>query len=448
MTFTDPEADIKRLLIEAEIASERLVSVLRMLVALGLLASFTVTVGPFADGAQRVHQLQWVFAAATMGAYFLVGLGVWLLGRAGRLRPWMIWVSVTTDCAFLLLNIWLSLENTGMSGQAVFVLPPAWLVPIALAFGMLRVDPAVQIYIVVVLVVGLAAMMGLEAAPGVEAVDQGNGVTFFLQTPPNAMRLVMIALAGAVLAIAAARTRRMLRHSIAETRRRANLTRYLPAQISEELAEGRLEDLRQGRREEMAILFVDMRDFTGLSETMSPEDVSGFISDFRARLTRTVQTCGGMIDKFMGDAAMIVFPAREDGREAACCALRCAEEIRREMETWSAGRPEAVRVGIGGHWGEVFSGVVGDDSRLEYSVFGDAVNVAARLEAMTKDLGAPIVVSRDLLDRAGGRAPGEWRLLGRTAIRGRDEELDVLACSGAGMGGSAPVLSEDTPEGI
>ena len=447
MTFTDPEADTRRLLIEAEIASERLVSVLRMVVAAGLLAFFALTVGPFSDYADPVQLRQWVFASGTMIAYFAVGLGTWILGRKGLLRRWMIWVTVTTDCAFLLLNIWLTLDNTGLSGQVVFALPPVWLVPIALAFGMLRVDPAVQVYIALSLVLGLGAMMDIGDDAETSILGGVDQIGFFLATPPNVMRLVMIALAGAVLVVAAARTRRLLRQSIAEARRRANLTRYLPAQISEELAEGRMEDLRRGRREEMAILFVDMRDFTAISETMSPEDVSAFVSDFRARLTRTVQTCGGMIDKFMGDAAMVVFPARGDGREAACCALRCAERIRLDMEAWSAERPRPVQVGIGAHWGEVFSGVVGDDARLEYSVFGDAVNVAARLEAMTKELGAPIVVSRDLLDRAGGQAPGEWHLLGRTAIRGRDEEVDVLACS-SGAGGSAPVASGDPPESI
>ena len=427
MAASEAQSETRRLLIEAEIASERLVSILRMAVALGLLLFFALTVGPFSDLADPMQRRQWVFAEATMGAYFVVGLVVWVLGQFGLVRRWMIWVTVTTDCVFLLLNIWLSLANTGLSGQDVFVLPPVWLVPMALAFGMLRVDPAVQVYIAVVLVVGLGAMLDLGQPPGPAFTGGAGGVAFFLSTPPNMMRLIMIALAGAVLAVAAFRTRALLRTSIGEARRRANLTRYLPAQISAELAEGRVTDLRRGRREQMAILFVDIRDFTAMSEGMTPEEVSEFVSDFRARLSRTVQACGRMIDKFMGDAAMIVFPAGPDGGHAACCALRCAGQIRDDMAGWSSARGQCLRVGVGGHWGEVFSGVVGDDDRLEYSVFGDTVNVAARLEAMTKELGVPVAVSRDLLDRAGPGAPGLWRLLGRMQIRGRDEEVDVMA---------------------
>ena len=428
--MTDPElqSDTRRLLIEAEIASEQLVSLLRMGVAAGLLLFFALTVGPLSDFGDAMQQRQWLFAAATMGAYFAVGLGAWLLGRAGWMRRWMIWLTVTTDCVFLLVNIWLSLSNTGLSGQVVFALPPVWLIPMALAFGMLRVNPAVQIYIVVLLVVGLALMLDLGQPPQPALEGGADQVAFFLAGPPNIMRLVMIGLTGGVLVVAARRTRLLLRQSIAETRARANLTRYLPAQISDELAHGRLDALRRGRQEEMAILFVDIRDFTGMSEGMTPEEVSAFVSDFRRRLTRSVATCGGMIDKFMGDAAMIVFPAGDDPSRAACCALRCTEAIRDDMALWSSARPRPVSVGIGGHWGAVFSGVVGDDTRLEYSVFGDTVNVAARLEAMTRELGSTILVSRDLLARAGDAAPGHWRLLGRMSIRGRDEEVDVLAC--------------------
>ena len=85
--MTDPElqADTRRLLIEAEIASEQLVSLLRMGVAAGLLLFFALTVGPLSDFGDAMQQRQWLFAAATMGAYFAVGLGAWLLGRAGAI---------------------------------------------------------------------------------------------------------------------------------------------------------------------------------------------------------------------------------------------------------------------------------------------------------------------------------------------------------------------------
>ncbi|MEM8729909.1 MAG: adenylate/guanylate cyclase domain-containing protein [Pseudomonadota bacterium] len=423
----DIQAETRDLLIEAEIASEHVVSILRMCVAGGLLAIFAVTVGPVSDFDEPMQQRQWLFAATTMSAYFAVGLGAWLLCRAGRMRRWIIWMTVVTDCAFLLANIWLSLLNTGLPGQAIFVLPPAWLVPIALAFAMLRVNPVVQIFTASVLVLGLAGMLVFDRPLDPTQFDLGEDIPFFLAMPPNLMRLIMIALTGAVLVVAAVRTKRLLRQSITQTRARANLTRYLPAQISDELATGRLEDLRRGKREEMAVLFVDMRGFTALSEGMGPEEVSAFVSDFRSRLTKTVLQCGGIIDKFMGDAALIVFPARDDAARAAGCALRCARRIQADMADWSRSQTRPVQVGVGAHWGLVFSGVVGDETRLEYSVFGDAVNVAARLEEMTKARGVPIIVSRDLLNAAGDAAAGDCTLLGRTAIRGRDEEVDLLA---------------------
>lgn len=421
-----------RLTAEAEIEAEKLVSILRMFVSAGLLLFFAVAVGPFSGLADELQSRQWIFATGTMAIYFLVGFTSWRLCRAGFLKPWMIWVAVTADCALLLANVWLSLQNTGLPGASLFILPSVWLVPIALAFGMLRLNPAVQVYSTLWMVLGLALLLSFDVNFGVATDLDTDLVAFFLADPPNVMRLTMIAFAGAVLVVAARRTRDLMLRSISETRARANLTRYLPARLAGQLARGQLDELRRGRREDMAILFVDMRGFTAMSEGMTPEDVSALISEFRTRLSRVVDQTGGMIDKFMGDAAMIVFSADGDPRAAAANALLCAEGIRDDMARWSALRrskgQDAIRVGVGGHWGAVFSGVVGDGERLEYSVFGDAVNVAARLEAMTKTLHAPIVVSRDLLDQAGQSQSEKWIVHGHTGIRGRDEDVDVMAC--------------------
>ena len=116
------------------------------------------------------------------------------------------------------------------------MLPASWLIPIALAYGALRVNPRVQIFIGVVVVSGLALMIPL--VPEVPAKMTYVRIEDFLELPPNLMRLAMIALACAVLVVAAQRTRLLLVRSIAETRRPANLTRYLPAQLAPQLAEG------------------------------------------------------------------------------------------------------------------------------------------------------------------------------------------------------------------
>ena len=221
----------------------------------------------------------------------------------------------------------------------------------------------------------------------------------------------------------------MLLRSIDATLRSANLTRYLPAELAPQLAAGHLDDLRKGQREEIAVLFVDIRGFTRLSETMSPPQVSDFITEFRRRVARVVQAHGGVIDKFMGDAAMVMFPDPEQPSLAAARGLASAIALRDEIAEWSQARIAAgdtqVAVGIGVHFGVVFSGVVGDETRLEYTVFGDTVNVAARLQEMTKDLSAPVLATGEAVLAAD--AAQEWTPVTETPLRGRQTAMRIMA---------------------
>ena len=139
-----------------------------------------------------------------------------------------------------------------------------------------------------------------------------------------------------------------------------------------------------------------------------------------------------MIDKFIGDAAMILF----EDENAASRALNCVDDLLAELKDWSAERQaegrDPVRVGIGLHLGEVFSGVVGDAQRLEYSVFGDTVNTAARLEELTKAVGADVIASAAVLQAVGsGPARDGWSALPAEHLRGRSSGLEIF---GRGLG--------------
>lgn len=421
--MTQPSTlDADRLLFEAEARAERLAGALRMAVALALGVTFLLAVQPGEQQADAMLRRQWVYAILDMAAYFCVGLATWAIARSRHYRRWMIWPIAAIDCLFVLNGLWLSLGNTGAGSALTLAFPAAWLVPVVLAFGALRVDPRVLWAMTGVIVAGLAALIWLHAnGPGTE--EMGPMRTFFA-APPNMMRLAMIGVAGAVLALTARRTRALLIRSIEEAERRANLTRYLPAQLAPRLAAGGLGELRRGRRLNAAVLFADLRGFTGLVQDMPPEEVSRFVAEFRRIVTNCAQAHGGIVDKFMGDAAMVVFEAPSGATDC----LACAEALRRGFRDWSDrrtadGQP-AVKAGIGAHWGEVFSGVVGDADRLEYSVFGDTVNIAARLEALTKTAGFATVISRDLAEAAGS-AKG-WTDLPQTEVRGRSGPLSLL----------------------
>jgi adenylate cyclase len=410
-----PEHQVLR---QAEIDAEGLVSLLRMFVAASLLVFFFLIVSPV-DGLQvDLLRRQWVFAVATMLAYLVMGAVFYGLSRLKRLRHWMIWVALTGDCLFFLLNLRAGLANTDLSGDYVFALPPVWLAPLVMAFGVLRLDPVKQAYALVLMLGGLAWFIFLPGEGSVTGLE--DKARLFLSAPPNFIRLVMIALAGVAMIVAAQRMRALLKNSIAEARQKANLTRYLPSRIAGQLANEGLDALRHGTRQEMCVMFIDIRGFTRWAQDRNPQEVTGFITEFRSRVSRVVSDHSGVIDKFMGDAVMVLFDGPGDARSA----VACAQALTEEMDDWSCERGDPVRIGIGLHRGEVFCGVVGDTGRLEYSVFGDTVNSASRLEQLTKTSGFAVVVSQGVLNAADETGRG-WAVLPPVELRGRSGPVEI-----------------------
>ncbi|EBA17520.1 Probable adenylate cyclase [Roseobacter sp. SK209-2-6] len=414
------------LLRKAEVEIERLVAALRVGAALILLTAFVLAVK---GGGEEVPDLylrrQWIIAFLAILSYLVLGCFGYWLSTTGKFRSWMVWPAVTLDCLFMLVNSWASLANGGFPGEMTFMLPPIWLVPVVLGFTLLRFNPYLQAYCVFLIAGGLAYLTLWD--PVSITPDIARRAEELVSTPPNIVRVVMIALGGAVLVIAAYRTRRLLHDSLVDAQARANLTRYLPAQMADQLAGGALEELRQGRQEEMVVMFTDVRGFTEWSEGRAPEEVGAYISEFRHRVSKAAGVSGGMIDKFIGDAAMILFR----GGDAAQRSLSCVDALLQELRDWGAERQamgrNPVRAGIGLHMGDVFSGVVGDEARLEYSVFGDTVNIAARLEELTKSAGVAVVTSAAVLEAAGTEPAREgWSQLPAMPLRGRKEPLALF----------------------
>lgn len=428
MTTPPGRPEVDRLFEQAELEAERLVALLRIGIALSLGAVFVVAVLGSVQEPTAVLVRQWIYAGSAMLGYLLLGVGSFALNARNLYRPWMAWIAVTGDCVFLIVNVWLSLLNLGISGAYQATLPAVWLAPIVLAFGALRFNPWLQAYLIAAIAGGLIYLGTLGG--GATASPAADMLQIVFAPPPNVMRLAMLALAGAVLIVAAVRAKRLLRRALDETRRRLNLTRYLPRQIAGRLADVDIAELKQGDRRDMAILFVDIRGFTRRCQDMDPAALGAFLTAFRQRVGRAADANDGIVDKFVGDSALLVFGLSDRTGNPARRALDAADALHAEMASWSAeleaGGAEALRVGVGVHWGEVFFGAVGDDDRLEFTVLGDAVNIAARLEEMTKVVGWPIVISGDVLAAAGVAATdGTWRRLEPAEVRGREGALSL-----------------------
>ena len=214
-------------------------------------------------------------------------------------------------------------------------------------------------------------------------------------------QLVFLALVTMILAITVWRSRRLVRGQVLAESARASLSRYFSPNLVDELAksEGGFDQVSS---QKVAILFADMVGFTTISETMKPEAIVALLRDFLGRLARTVFAYRGTLDKYMGDAVMAHFGTPRPGGDDASRALNCAVAMVREIGTWNAERAKAgeppIRIGVGLHYGEVVAGNIGDERRLEYTVLGDAVNVASRLEALTRKAKSPLLVSDALIE--------------------------------------------------
>ncbi len=421
----DPFA--QRLFAESEVRAERIGAIARIVVSALLLGSLMlVVVGPARREGAMVHD-QIVVAVATVSAYLLLGLAAFWLARPRLYRPWMSWALATFDVVFILVSLELGIRNTGMSANYAVTLPVVWLTPLVLAFGAMRYEPRLVGYVVLLLVGGIGYLT-LSGAPAPPA-----GLVPLFQWPPNVMRMIMLLLAGLVLTIAVTRSRALLLRAIDETRRRDNLTRYLPPQIAGMVADADAGDIRRGWRQPAAVMFVDMRGFTRRAERMDPAALGCFTGAFRRRVAAVVEAHGGVIDKFIGDAVMVVFGLPSPTAADATRAVACGRTILASLADWSADRTaagdDAVAAGIGIHWGEVFCGAVGDDGWLEFAVLGDTVNVAARLEEESKQAGLPLIVSEALLGAA-GEAEADWTPLPPARLRGRRQPVRIFGAGG------------------
>lgn len=244
-------------------------------------------------------------------------------------------------------------------------------------------------------------------------------------------QLVLTAIMTGLLAAAVWRARRTLRRQSRAEVARADLARYVSPDVADAMMAAPGHRFGEPATRHVAVLFADIVGFTGLSETLPPERVVALLTSFHTRTCDIVFRHGGTLDKFLGDGVMATFGALADDPDASRKALACAFEMQAEIDRWCAKRAERgaskVAVAVGVHCGSVVVGNVGAERRLEFTVIGDPVNVANRLERLTRELGCRIALSRECLDAAGGPDPARFEAKGPIALRGRAEPIEVYA---------------------
>ncbi len=255
------------------------------------------------------------------------------------------------------------------------------------------------------------------------------------RVPDRIQEIVILLIVAGILVVNGRRNNKLIFRQADAARERANLARHFPPNIVDQMAE-RDQPLGAVRSQNVAAMFVDIVGFTRMAEQQTPEEVVALLRQFHARLEAAVFNHQGTLDKFLGDGLMATFGTPEPGPHDANNALRCGHAMLADISKWNLERKEAgakpIHVSIGIHYGSVVLGDIGSERRLEYAVLGDTVNVASRLEALTRNLGVSMVVSDELVIavRHGTGADVEAALAdldnsGQQHLRGRDEPISV-----------------------
>jgi adenylate cyclase len=423
-SITQIPFEVRGSVIEAERQTERFATFVRLgiVILIGLVfAALAFVTGRFAPYVALIYCIN--LALSLLGTLTL---------NQRIYRRWLAWVLTTFDVIIFLAIIELGPVGRSLPGNYTPALIGVWALFILFALVSLRGSAIMMIYATLLVTLGLG--MHLFAPPmTVSSADVSLDLAKLFEPERNALRLALLASTGLILALSALRAKQTLSRAASLTRERANLSRYLPSPMVELLAGRDVAELRRGRLQPAAILFADIRGFTAMSERLSPIEVATLLSSFRDRVARTIEGQGGTVDKFIGDGVMGVFGLPEPGTADARAALSAARELLALVKNWNTERSRegqhSIRVGIGVHYGTVFAGVLGHEGRLEFTVIGDAVNVAQRVEALTKEINADLLVTEDVLQAAKELAGSEWQFIRRQPVRGRNSSVGLFTVS-------------------
>ena len=206
------------------------------------------------------------------------------------------------------------------------------------------------------------------------------------------------------------------------------ISRFVPNEFLNALGKSNITEIQLGDavEKEVTICFTDIRNYTSLSEQMSPQDNFKFVNDYNHRMGPIIQYYKGFINQYMGDGIMAIFPNKAED------ALRAAIEMQQAIQQYNHERvleaKSQIKVGMGLHSGSLSMGITGDENRLDATTISDSVNSASRIENLTKYYGVSILLSEVSLNKLAHADAFHFRYLGQVQVKGRQQPLKIYEC--------------------
>jgi adenylate cyclase len=308
-----------------------------------------------------------------------------------------------------------------------------------LMFHMISFQPRVMLVSGISLFGFNLAMLLFSIVLGGTTADFSEAFTSYrVNIDFEAGKLITFAFIAATVYLVSRRMRKTVYDSAEAEVAATQLGRYFSPNVSRRILSHDASIMEVGGSEyEVAVLFSDIENFTTLSETLAPAEVLHFLSQYHERMLEAIFEHGGTLDKFIGDAIMATFGVPEPGSEDAANAVRAALAMNDALtglnrERKARGEFE-IHHRIGLHYGRVLAGNIGSHRQLEYTVIGDTVNTASRIEGACKQFGRRLLLSEAVVSRAGDALAFEP--LGEITVKGRSRPVTLYTVASGSLTG-------------
>jgi adenylate cyclase len=360
----------------------------------------------------------------------------WRLKRAyaGALTPRLLTISAVADVSVLMLLIW-SFTLQYEAPAALYLKGPTLLYAFVLiALRALRYDAGHVLLTGVLAALGWLALVLIAAASAPVTTDYPTYMTSLsVLWGAEAEKITALLATTLVLALAVSRARGLLTRTAVEETAARDLSRFLDSEAARRVRSANAElKAGDGELKPMAIMFLDLRGFSAAAATLAPAQVIALLQEYQSRFVPIIEAAGGSVDKYLGDGILVSFGGGARTGAEAADAFSIIPQLIAAGDAWAAERARAslapLGVAIAITHGDVVHGVIGHDDRLEFTVIGDAVNLAAKLEKHAKIEQARVIATRSAHERA--RAQGRDYPILRSApdaiVEGAPAPVDLV----------------------